>query len=187
MGKRSDFKRLKGDFYETPAAAVAPLIAHLDLGTTGFIEPCAGAGKLVGHLESYGLLCVAAFDIEPRGPGIIQKDALELTAVDLAGADMIITNPPWSRPLLHGLIDHLLQFCLPVWLLFDADWMFTRQAAEFKPFLCEIVSVGRVKWIDGSPHAGKDNAAWYQFGAFSMDAPRFHLRRDPVELSELSE
>jgi hypothetical protein len=51
----------------------------------------------------------------------------------------------------------------PTWLLFDADWMHTRQSAPFMPRLRKIVSVGRVKWIPDSKMTGKDNCAWYLF------------------------
>ena len=51
----------------------------------------------------------------------------------------------------------------PTWLLFDADWVHTRQAAPYLPHLRKIVSIGRVRWIEGSKHAGKDNCAWYLF------------------------
>jgi hypothetical protein len=51
----------------------------------------------------------------------------------------------------------------PTWLLFDADWSHTRQAAPYLPRLRKIVSVGRVKWIPDSPFTGKDNCAWHLF------------------------
>ena len=92
MGKRSSFEQIPRDQYPTPAAAVTPLVAHLR-GVRTFAEPCAGAGDLVLHLESYGLRCVYQGDIAAG------QDAL---AIDQYGnADCIITNPPWTRKLLH--------------------------------------------------------------------------------------
>jgi hypothetical protein len=41
MGKRSNFRRLERDAYNTPAEAVMPLLDHLK-PRTKFIEPCAG-------------------------------------------------------------------------------------------------------------------------------------------------
>ena len=85
MGKRSSFERRPGDFYATPLPAVLPLIPHLR-GIRTFAEPCAGAGDLVRHLESFGLACAYAGDIASG------QDALEL---DYYGTiDSIITNPP---------------------------------------------------------------------------------------------
>ena len=51
MGKRSEFPRLPQDSYDTPAAAVAPLLEHLVSGAL-FIEPCAGSGCLVGRTDA---------------------------------------------------------------------------------------------------------------------------------------
>ena len=77
-------------------------------------------------------------------------------------ADSFITNPPWDRSILHPLIMHLSDIA-PTWLLFDADWMHTRQSTEYMVRCSQIVSVGRVKWIPDSKMTGKDNCAWYLF------------------------
>ena len=50
----------------------------------------------------------------------------------------------------------------PTWLLFDADWMHTKQSHEYMPLCKKIVSVGRIKWFGNM--TGKDNCAWYLFG-----------------------
>jgi hypothetical protein len=178
MGKRSDFARVARDYYPTPPEAVAPLVPHLR-GVRTFCEPCAGDGRLIRHLEAVGLKCAAAFDIEPRAHGIAQADSMELSPGPCAAsweADAIITNPPWDRKFLHPFIQRFAP-AGPVWLLFDADWMHTRQSAAFLPLLHEVVSVGRVKWIEGSKQTGKDNAAWYRFGPPRIDrAVIFHGR-----------
>jgi DNA modification methylase len=131
-----------------------------------FIEPCAGDGRLVDHLESLGMRCLGAYDIEPQSDRVVHKDAFHITAEDLNGADLIITNPPWDRKILHGLMAHFASM-VPSWLLFDADWMHTKQAVPYLPACGHIVSVGRVKWIEGSKSVGKDNCAWYGFGGHS--------------------
>jgi hypothetical protein len=91
-------------------------------------------------------------------------------------ADCFITNPAWRRDVLHPIITNL-SARLPTWLLFDADWMHTRQAAPYLPLCRKIVSVGRVKWIPDSPFTGKDNCAWYLFDANS-DAPAVFIGRE---------
>lgn len=164
MGKRSDFERNPRDFYPTPEAAVLPLLPFLIRGET-FIEPCAGDGALVRHLEKHGLHCAGQYDIEPQAPGIVQQDYTDLKA---CGADYIITNPPWQRDLLHPMIDHWRKLT-PTWLLFDADWAYTRQARPYLHYCACIVSVGRVKWIPDSKMTGKDNCAWYLFLAEKTD------------------
>jgi hypothetical protein len=168
MGKRSSFEHIPRDFYPTPIEAVAPLIPHLPAGGS-FVEPCAGAGDLMAHLEASGLRCLNAWDIEPQRADILKADALDCL---FCRADFFITNPPWSRPILHSLIEHL-SLLAPTWLLFDADWMHTRQSAPFMPFLRKIVSVGRIKWIPDSPFTGKDNCCWYLFDQTSEAPAQF--------------
>jgi hypothetical protein len=168
VGKRSDFQRIPRDFYPTPLEAVMPLLRHLKPGTR-FCEPCAGDGRLIDHLEAAGHRCASAWDIEPQRGDIEPHDATERL---IGNIDCFITNPPWSRPVLHDLIGHLSRQH-PTWLLFDADWMHTRQAAPFLPMLRKIVSVGRVKWITNSPFTGKDNCCWYLFDAYSEACPQF--------------
>lgn len=158
MGKRSNFARIERDFYRTPEAAVIPLLAHLKPGTR-FCEPCAGDGRLIDYLTAEGHTCAAAWDIEPGRADIDKNDATQGITSDV---DCFITNPPWSRPILHGIISHLAPQA-PTWLLFDADWIHTKQSGPFMPLLQKVVSVGRLKWIEDSPHTGKDNCCWHLF------------------------
>ena len=175
MGKRSDFERLKGDFYVTPFEAVKPLAPHLS-GMLHYTEPCAGDGSLIGHIWNWaGLECKYACDIDPRPKmhdwprGIEARDAMTIT--NCLG-QAFITNPPWTREILHPLITHLSNLA-PTWMIFDADWMHTVQARPHLERCMKIVSVGRVKWIAGSANTGKDNAAWYLFSAAHQGGPRF--------------
>jgi len=170
MGKRSNFERRPGDFYATPRPAVLPLIPHLR-GIRTFAEPCCGAGDLVRHLEACGLACVYQGDIQAG------QDALALDTY--GGADAIITNPPYTRELMHRLIEHF-QRIAQTWLLLDSDWANTRQSAPYLPRCSDIVAIGRVKWIEGSKHTGKDNHAWFRFDARHSSGPVFH-RRDQGE------
>lgn len=168
MGKRSDFERVPRDFYPTPFEAVIPLLncIHAPLK---FSEPCVGKYDLASHLIGQGLECVQASDIDTG------TDALSLTLDDLNGADVIITNPPWDRKLLHPMIDHFRNM-KPTWLLFDADWMHTKQSADYIGYCKRIVSVGRVKWIPDSKMTGKDNCCWYLFDKSPVMATEFEGR-----------
>lgn len=162
MGKRSEFKRVEKDFYRTiDPNAVKSLMPHLK--TRVFVEPCCGDMDLVNALEKNGLECRWASDIS-RG-----QDALEMPEQHAP----IITNPPWSRPLLHSMISHFVAIAPYCWLLFDADWAHTKQSAPYMRYCSDIVSVGRLLWIPGTKMKGKDNCAWYRF---SKDAYRttFH-------------
>lgn len=164
MGKRSDFDRIPRDFYPTPVEAVKPLVAHLPDGRFTYAEPCVGDGALVGHLDSLTRdgWCLWESDIEPKNGQGGAMDAFSIVPNDMAGVNYIITNPPWDRKILHPMIEHFSAMC-PTWLLFDADWMHTKQSAPFMPWLHKVVSVGRVKWIPDSKMTGKDNCAWYLF------------------------
>ena len=170
MGKRSDFKRVPRDYYPTPIRAVYPLIDHLPKAGS-FAEPCAGDGRLVAHIQNLSnLSCKISTDIEPRGVDIDRQNAFDL---DFFGVDFVITNPPWDRQFLHRFIEHSARR-VPTWLLFDADWMHTKQSASILRRYCsKIISVGRVKWIDGSKNTGKDNCAWYLFTKDHIGATQF--------------
>lgn len=171
MGKRSDFERIPRDFYPTPRAAVLPLLPYLGPNTR-FAEPCAGDGRLIDVLVEHGHRCAWACDIAPRRDDIHENDA---ATCGLGMAKVFITNPPWNRADLHEIIVNLSDKA-PTWLLFDADWIHTRQAIPFLPRLRKIVSVGRVKWIEDSPHTGKDNCAWHLFGKPTSESTAFYGR-----------
>ena len=174
MGKRSDFERKPRDFYPTPIEAVEPLLPHLP-EEFSFAEPCAGDGALVEHLETKGV-CTWASDIEPQAEGIYKRSYDELSFDELIDSEYVITNPPWDRTILHPMIE----FFAPkkkTWLLFDADWMHTKQSRQYMPWCRKIVSVGRIKWFGNM--TGKDNCAWYLFHevfAWQASPPEFIAR-----------
>jgi len=162
MGKRSNFKRRNRDSYATPPEAVPPLLPYLD-GVETFAEPCAGKGDLIRHLEMHGLNCVASGDIAEG------RDAFNWTIADCRRADIIITNPPYSRGtgrntlLARDLLWHFFTLKRPVWLLCPHDWSANCWFAEYVPWCTDIVPVGRLVWIPGTKMNGKDNVSWYRF------------------------
>ena len=158
MGKRSDFERKPRDFYPTPIEAVYPLLEHLEEDFL-FAEPCAGDGTLIEHLETKGV-CMWASDIEPQAKGIHRSPYDKLGFNELIESNYIITNPPWDRSILHPIIDFFAPQ-MPTWLLFDADWIHTKQSKPYMEMCHKIVSVGRIKWFGNM--TGKDNCAWYLF------------------------
>lgn len=164
MGKRSNFTRRPMDDYPTiDPNAITPLAPFLSR-IQRFAEPCSGDGRLIRHLEAAGLVCGYRADL------IDGVDALETT--DFGDIDAIITNPPWTREILHRMIKHF-QSIAPTWLLFDADWSHTKQSAPYIDQCSHIVAVGRLRWIEGTPHKGKDNVAWHRFDANHRGGPRF--------------
>lgn len=150
MGKRSDFEKISKDKYYTfDLRAGARLKSHIPADIT-YYEPCVGKGDLIKNLAP--IVCVGSSD-----------DELDARSHKYdTQADCFITNPPWSRDLLHPIIDNL-RVQRPTWLLFDADWMHTLQAEPYLKYCQTILSVGRLLWIPGTTVTGKDNVAWYLF------------------------
>ena len=176
MSKRTQgLKRRKNDAYLTWDPRPVQKLLRVLPEKVRFWEPCAGRGDLVEHLQNAGHICTEATDIDVTLPGqkvqITEGNCLNLHFMP-GRAQMIITNPPWTRSLLHPMIDHFSSLA-PTWLLFDADWMFTQQAVEHLPKCSQIVAAGRTKWIEDSPHDGVDNLAWYRFDPGWRDGPRF--------------
>jgi hypothetical protein len=182
MGKRSNFDRTPRDYYPTPLEAVKPLVEHggfsdgiCSSAGPKYIEPCAGDGRLVSHLITLApyLDAIHVADIEPRGEGIRKRDVFSSEADAFLQND-VITNPPWDRKFLHPFISKWIRlnqnthFSRCMWLLFDADWAHTKQSREFMPYCDRIISVGRVKWIEGSKNTGKDNCCWYRFRPYKV-------------------
>ena len=164
MGKRSDFPRHPRDDYATPEEAFAPLGRFLDKARP-IIEPCPGAGQLVQHMRKAGFEVTAVHD-----------DA-RLADYPARCDFQFVTNPPWTRSILHPIIINLSDQAT-TWLLMDADWMHLASARPFLTRLRAIVSVGRVQWFPGSASAGKDNSAWYRFERPNGRAhTRFHGRQ----------
>lgn len=173
MGKRSSFKRKPQDAYDTPMMATLPLVAHLKRDCR-YAEPCAGRGLLIQNLSANGFDYGYVGDIKPRAPFIEKRDALSLTSAMLnqAKVDLIITNLPWEREIMHALIRHFLEL-RPSWLLIDADWMHTKQSSELIQRCAKVVAIGRVKWIEESKFTGKDNCCWYYFPQHHHEGPVF--------------
>lgn len=166
MTKRNSgkFERTPRDLYETTDPhALAPLLPHLDPGTE-FGEPCAGRGALIDLLEAAGHKCVWATDIEPKRADIGELNAMTIPRIGARNirAKRWITNPPWTRSILHPIIDRLSAM-LPCFFLFDSDWAYTRQSETLIWRCSRIIPVGRVKWIPGSEGVGFDNCSWYEF------------------------
>lgn len=150
MGKRSNFPKIEKDAYMTfDPRATRPLLDYIGHPVT-YYEPCVGKGDLIKNL--YPHLCLGYSDEE--------RDAR--TYHYETSADYFITNPPWTRDILHPIIENLRNQ-LPTWLLFDADWLHTVQAQPYLAHCKTIVSVGRLLWIPGTTETGKDNCAWYLF------------------------
>jgi hypothetical protein len=165
MGKRSSFTRVARDLYNTPPAAVKPLLRWLK-PRTPFIEPCYGDGALARSLMDAGHRLMECHDLP--------TDA-RVNPYSPAPGVIFITNPPyWGHPKdLHPLIENLSDQA-PTWLLMSADWLFNQSSGPLiAKRLRRIVAVGRVRWIPGTRSDGKDNAAWLLFYRYGRRATFF--------------
>ena len=174
MNKRSKgkFPRRELDQYDTPETAVYPLFPYLPLGGEflhdmpelanadfNVWEPCAGSGALALVLMQHPhCQFVRTSDIEPRSQYIAQRDAFDMST---CGNDIIVTNPPWERDILHRMISHFRHMA-PTWLLIDANWAHTKQASEHLKYCAKIVTIGRVSWMKNKV-SGFDDSCWYLF------------------------
>ena len=129
------------------------------------------------HLKLHGLRCIYRGDIATG------QDALTLDTY--GDADAIITNPPYQRLLMHALIGHFAHI-QPTWLLIELDWACTKQAGLFMPSCSDIVSVGRLRWIEGTTMSGKQNFAWYRFDSRHVAGPIFHAHGSVTVASRAS-
>lgn len=178
MGKRSDFKKIEKDKYMTvDPRAVQVLIPFLKAeGIKTFVEPCVGNYDLADTLEIAGFKLVRASDIEAN---VRTRDSLrDCRTIDeeyVEGADAIITNPPWSRPVLHEVIKVFSELA-PTWLLFDSGWAYTAQSSEYIKRCTDIVPIGRLRWIPDTKMQGKDDCAWYRFEKDKKGLTVFHGR-----------
>lgn len=183
MSKRNhNFTRKKNDKYFTPYAPAIPALLPYLPPNTEFIEPCAGRGDIIDGLSRHGHRCIDAFDISPQRDDIRVGDATTEIAKKPA---IFITNPPWTRELLHPIIDNLRRQ-RATWLLFDADWAHTVQdnlakrigcktVPELMEYCAKKVSVGRISWEQNGT-SSLDNCAWYLFTPYKTETI-FHARK----------
>jgi hypothetical protein len=143
-----------------------------------FAEPCCGDGRLVRHLESFGLVWVYAGDIAD-GQDALARD-------DYGDIDAILTNPPHTHEVLAKLLPHFIRIA-PTWLLLPMDFASNARDAVFLAASTDVVPFGRVRWIDGTKDVSKDNFAWIRFQQDHRDGPRIHPRGlDPVNTSPVN-
>ena len=172
MGKRTSYDKIPRDFYSTTdPRAVAPLLPHL-APRTRFCEPAAGDLALVKQLEAAGHTPFWISDIMGRDVTavvsgvpvtrtVIAIDALKLTT-PMQQSDVVITNPPYSKEILFPLMEHFRKY-KAAWLLLNADFIHNIGSAPYLEYCSMIVSVGRIKWIEGSKGGGMENHAWLKF------------------------
>lgn len=199
-------ERRANDFYPTiDPRVIPPLVALLkfcDEWACHYAEPCAGAFDLVHLIEQHApdLKLEWAADRWPQRRQIARANALTLSAADLHGAKIFITNPPFERSILHKLIEHLARIA-PTYFLFDSGWSATKQAIRLGERYCtDIIPIGRIKFFTDpimaknpfkngvapivwkNPNDPPNDFAWYRFSSDKKKPTNFHW---PVSKSEM--
>lgn len=184
MKKRKSLSEMtedeKNGFFATPIQAVWPLIPFLvdnyEFEWCTFAEPCAGAGDLIKHLAKFGHVCRFSCDINPKCNQMREIDAIpfferKLTEWDdeyqdvMENCDLIITNPPFSShhtKTLHRMID-VFSKAKPTWLLLPLGKAANVNFAPFMAYCHEVVTIGRIKWFEGTKDKESRDFAWFLF------------------------
>ena len=162
----SNFKKKKNDFYRTVDDNAFYALDNIIPAGTKFTEPCAGYGDLVEGFENLGHRCTYASDlvIRRKTPDYINYlNAFDLKPKHVRKSDFIITNPPFTRSVLHEMIRYFVTL-KPTWLLFEADWMHTKQSIDLmNDYGQTVVSVGRLKWFKNTKSKSLKDFSWYLF------------------------
>ena len=197
MGKYTEgYARVSKDRYITPRSAITRLDRYFDLSGIRYIEPCFAEGSIQSHLAASGALCAYASGLEPEVAGVEAVDALGEgeQGYERAArvADVILTNPPWDRALLHPMIARFSD-AAPSLLLFDSNWINTKQAGVFQDRLVAVFQAGRHRWFEGQDGdkgmSPKEDTSWYLFDRpMAGRLPHFVLKpfdEGPVSLKKV--
>ena len=165
VGKRSLFARIDKDNYETPVAAVLPLLRQLPAASR-FVEPCCSCGKsrLADVLVGAGHVLVGAYGL-PEGDARVAQYKMPINTI-------FATNPPYHGQAkdLHRLIANLSDQA-ETWLLLPLDWCANLGSGEIIRTRCSLIAViGRIRWFPDTPCSSKDNYAWVKFSRVEATA-----------------
>lgn len=164
-------------YWPSPAEVVVPkLVRHIR--ACRYAEPCAGNGKLIGHLQDIAS-CVWASDLCPRHRKIVERSAFSLQPCDV-GTDLIITNPPFNAKFIYPFIDHVVHNGFVAWLFLPSDFAFRDRSGYVMPYCERMVAVGQVRFIEDSPSKGETNFAWFKFTPHKHKNPVFEYRTPTI-------
>ena len=165
-------QRKPSDYYETPFSMTAKILPEIDwAGIHTVLEPAAGNGAILKVLHNSHPACrrqIDGFDLcPPEGSGVIPGDFLGFEG----HADLVITNPPFSRS--HEFIlkakevaNRYIVFLLPLSYLhgqrrFEEIWQDDRFPLARVHVFVRYPMLGDPLRTDGKYRTGMTVFAWY--------------------------
>jgi len=123
--------RIDQDAYYTPPSAIDPMIALLDLDSVeSFYEPCFGGGAIFDRVNV------------PHKMWTEIEHGLDYLDTDLTQADLILTNPPFSKAL--EFLEKSLTEAKTVGYLLRLNFLGSQKRKDFwnanKPTHCFVLS-----------------------------------------------
>lgn len=152
--------RIDQDAYYTPASAIDPMIALLDLsGVKSFFEPCYGDGAIYNRI-----------DVRSKGLAEIER-GLDYLMANYIDVDLILTNPPFSLAL--EFLEKSLTEAKTVGYLLRLNFLGSRRRRDFwnanKPTHCFVLSERPVfAWYCQSTKDRKSCKAAYRPGSTNV-------------------
>lgn len=131
-------ERVQHDAYHTPAWAVHRLLEACPLPGGVWLEPCAGEGAIIRAVDSIRTgddYAWAACEVREECRGVLQellgREPVigSYLDVELAGADVIITNPPYG--IAFEIAQKALREAPTVALLLRLNWLASADRAEW--------------------------------------------------------
>ena len=162
----SNYARIAGDRYPTPAAPALALLPYLD-GIHKAWDPCADADNLVMILRAHGVAIVGT-----------STDFFAFTAPP-EGADTCVLNPPYGvgGRTAVAFIETSLRLVPCTFALLRNDFNSAKSRQHLfrnnPHFAFKLVLLDRVRWFEG-PSSPSDNHAWFGFDRGHRGPPIIH-------------
>lgn len=160
----SGYQRRDSDFYPTPSWVTDILLPHITPAwETQIWEPASGQGHILRALYDNKYQNLIDTDIIREN-----KNFLNLPSLfdDEETYKWIITNPPYS--LAQEFVEHAINLTKrhdgKVAMLLNNNWDAAKGNSLFTSMPCfkkKIVITKRIRWIEGSTGAPRENHAWY--------------------------
>lgn len=158
--RKSGFKRVASELYQTPAWVLDALAEHIEFDGTLIWEPACGEGQLVRAMHAHGATLVAT-DLHDYGKyPMLQMDFLDPAASIYRNFHGIVTNPPYgpngrtAEKFIEAGLARLPPGGFMALLLgadFDSGGSRARLFRECPDFAGRVVLNRRIVWFEPEP------------------------------------